>query len=1651
MNTLNNTLLTEGQQKWPDGLNPKDDTTKKEITDFTMYKIAEYTVYNYKDVVLWEAFTDDFRTFTADTFKTCNQGVVRNLREFLRQRGVWVQKKRGYAMYDALFATIQEDEPEPWTTFEVEQCIQKGEEFNSNRIKLLRTQPTSRATSQRPTPGPTSPRLVAQSTPLPLDIPLPPLPPSPIIRPAIPVQQHIPPSITSPEAFYRSPTIPVQTDQHQESPSYSIPARQTIQRDFNNELMSLTSLTKLYTDDNRYTGQDDSFDLKLTMFHDLCSRAGVSDETKAKAYPTMLRGQALDHYYINCRNAGGNTASFYDLCNSTRNYFEGPEYKRNCLMKWNEATLRSTIASNTGKPTLECLQLLIKELRHLQHSLDQPFQSDTFLHNKLVLACRELPACQYACYKPSETLPGLMNDLQSSIITYEKTHSTSDAFFTDRRFHRNQPRPSHSRDQPRPSNSRAAKRCFVCKKEGCWSTRHTQEERDESKRRFQQQLDRSRPQAGQRFRKHTQQYITEYEGTEEEDGWGEMSELVNALILDAEDTEDQPSEVKGLTTEEVEGLITSFSETEATETFVSLADRSFVHSLTCTIPNEIDQSDPFAYTTTTTGRYNSDRFYGVMIDTGASKRSTAGWGQYQAYQKSQGQGYDTDIDTTTAGAVNVQFGIGSTPSIGSIMINTPVGYVEFHVVKADTPFLLCLADMDALKVYYNNLRDELITPSRSIQVCRQFGHPFLLWGVHLQSYVTTSFDINPCYLTSTELRRLHRRFGHPSVERLHKVLERSGHDTDKKAIERLTKYCSFCQKHGKSPGRFKFTLRDDQDSDFNHSIFVDIMYIDGSPVLHVIDEATRFQAAKWLQNLSAKHTWDILRHCWIDVYLGPPDCIVHDAGKNFVSKEFRQHASTMAITTRSVPVEAHWSIGLVERAHPVLRRAYQIIAEELQGSGTTKEMNLQMAVKAVNDTAGPDGLVPTLLVFGAYPRMGEFDPPAPSVTQRATAIRKAMDEVAKVRAKIQVNDALNHRNGPSTEAIHSLPVNSDVLVWREGNTGHSGKWTGPFKLMSIENETCKVQLPSGLTDFRTTVVRPYFEDHVEDHVDSQTEDQVDDQGEHQEPRRNATRSRQLPARFRQNTADISILLQESSETFENAPVPTPSFKDSRQKELNGLLEKGVFEVVDMTHVPQGVRIFNSRFVDEVKHAGTDKAFEKSRLVVQAYHDYEKDLVLTQSPTIQRVSQRLVLALSAILRQEKSASLYLRDISQAYVQSETCLNRDFFVRPPRELQLKDGLILKVIKPLYGVPEAGNHWFNTYHRYHVQKLQMKESTYDPCLLYTNTNGFGVVGLQTDDTLFLADNTFAASEETNLKKAKFMAKDREVLTCDTPIKFNGGQIRLENDSIVLTQERQCQNLRLVALGRAIDLKSSRGAVRQAVTPKDQYIAQRARGAYIATVCQPEAAFDLSFAAQVVNPKEENAKQLNKRLQWQIDNPSRGLRFVQLDKSTLKLIVFTDSSFANNHDYSSQIGFVITLVDDSNKANIIHWSSIKCKRVTRSVLASELYGMAHGFDIGATIKSTVEKILQIDILPLILCTDSKSLFDCLVKLGTTQEKRLMVDLMCLRQSYERREIAEIKWIDGNSNPADAMTKSKPCQALRELIDTNTVDLKVTEWVERV
>jgi hypothetical protein len=83
-----------------------------------------------------------------------------------------------------------------------------------------------------------------------------------------------------------------------------------------------------------------------------------------------------------------------------------------------------------------------------------------------------------------------------------------------------------------------------------------------------------------------------------------------------------------------------------------------------------------------------------------------------------------------------------------------------------------------------------------------------------------------------------------------------------------------------------------------------------------------------------------------------------------------------------------------------------------------------------------------------------------------------------------------------------------------------------------------------------------------------------------------------------------------------------------------------------------------------------------------------------------VSQRLILCLALYA----NLDIHIRDITQAYTQSKSQLVRDFYVRPPQELDLPEGMLLKVLLPLYRVPEAGTHWFRTYHTHHTDKLKL-----------------------------------------------------------------------------------------------------------------------------------------------------------------------------------------------------------------------------------------------------------------------------------------------------------------------------------------------------------
>ena len=1424
----------------------------------------------------------------------------------------------------------------------------------------------------------------------------------------------------------------------------------------------LADLAKLYDSSMKYKAEIyDVFDNKFVIFQDCCQKIGIGDAYMHLAFSIMLDGKARDYYYRRILVPGAaEPPPLPAMIRSIKFHFENEEQQQTYFTMWREISFRKQLAENPDKTALENLEELFKKLEMIQRAVHTMDQSEWFLRNQLINTVRDYPACHTALQLPSATYEGVCNQLRTAISLSTsqagaQQYTADAAMWTDRKYKGNGRDNRYGRKRDNYTGKTRAstdRKCYVCGKQGFWSTKRPTEERRRAYERYKN--DRSTTDKSHSAYNSFLAWWEGVDGLSDEDN--SPVHQYNQALDDADDysSDDGHDQVIGPLRADAY-LMTTFLQDTATRHWLTREDP--YNPLPPPPGDEGITIDGELFTLT---QYNEMEFHGIMPDTGAARVSTGGEPQFRALQRELPA---VRLDESEAGKATIRFGPGkSISSIGLAIVPTPFGPINFHILPQNTPFLLCLDDMDKLGVIFNNLHNQMVKGDLALPLTRRWGHAWL--PLRPEKLLSNGF------LTEIELQRLHRRFGHPSVARLHKVLAAAGHSTDQNVIKAINKVCHHCQMNEKKPLRFKFSLKDDYD--FNSEIIVDVMFLEGtSPVLHVVDTATSFNAALFLGSQTARHIWESLKRCWIDVYQGPPETVVVDAGKNFTSAEFKQNARNMAITVKEVPIEAHHSIGKVERYHAPLRRAYNIMRAE--DPSLSREGSLQAAVKAVNDTAGPNGLVPTLLVFGAYPRMTESSPPTPTQRQRAIAIKKAMEAVRAAHAERKVADALATRNGPNTEPVKELPLQSLVRVWRE-----EGKWTGPYRLIGIEGETCVVQGQNREQRFLTTVVRPYYEApegpvtlaDLEDCDDAPIATAAAAVNEEPvpaaPPKRGPGRPRkhqlvhELTATFLQETdvtwmstkeqVDAALAVKLRAEG--KIDTPGAPFEESTQKEITALIDRGVFEFIPFnSHEHCGVRVFKSRIVNEVKGKTTDKPYEKSRLVIQGYGDEEKQHILTQSPTIQRASQRLVLALAPSLL-KRGLVLWLRDITQAYVQSSSELARTVLARLPTQIRdnYPDGTVMRVIKPLYGIAEAGTHWWATYHNHHLKKLQMVTSTYDPCLLISSVENdqFGLIGMQTDDTIGLTTATFSQREEEKLVEAAFKAKPKEVLEVDKPLIFNGGIVSLDGDCLILRQKGQGKRLEV------IDAKVP--------TAKQQYVEQRARGAYIASICQPEACFDLSSAAQHQDPTEEDIKALNKRLSWQMGNLDRGLNFMPLDLTTARVFVFVDGSFANNRDFTSQLGFAIILADedmrnDENtfkiRGNLLHFSSTKSKRVTRSVLASEVYGMVAGVDMAYALSSTLKMVtehLSLPPIPTIVCTDSYSLYECLVKLGTTKEKRLMIDIMALRQSYERRELHEVRWIHGDDNLADAFTKGSPNDALEHFINSNEATVRIEGWVAR-
>ena len=149
---------------------------------------------------------------------------------------------------------------------------------------------------------------------------------------------------------------------------------------------------------------------------------------------------------------------------------------------------------------------------------------------------------------------------------------------------------------------------------------------------------------------------------------------------------------------------------------------------------------------------------------------------------------------------------------------------------------------------------------------------------------------------------------------------------------------------------------------------------------------------------------------------------------------------------------------------------------QLEGPKLSKHLRLALAVHAVNNTAGPDGITPSILVFGTVPRIPLPDSASMPLEQkdRLEAMQVARKEMETITAQRRIAQALKHRHGMRPHPPYQF--GDQVRIWRE----ELKRFTGPFTVHGYDNEKTVWVMTDKIRPFSTSVVRLIPEEENDD-------------------------------------------------------------------------------------------------------------------------------------------------------------------------------------------------------------------------------------------------------------------------------------------------------------------------------------------------------------------------------------------------------------------------------------------------------------------------------------------------------------------------------------------------------------------------------------------
>ena len=467
---------------------------------------------------------------------------------------------------------------------------------------------------------------------------------------------------------------------------------------------------------------------------------------------------------------------------------------------------------------------------------------------------------------------------------------------------------------------------------------------------------------------------------------------------------------------------------------------------------------------------------------------------------------------------------------------------------------------------------------------------------------------------------------------------------------------------------------------------------------------------------------------------------------------------------------------------------------------------------------------------------------------------------------------------------------------------------------------------------------------------------------------------------------------------------TEIFKEAKQTELEVWKQYEVYKEVNRETVDQ--KILGTTWVCNLKNGRA-----KARLTVRGFME-DKNAIPSASPTCNKETIRIIMTIAAT----KRWTLNSLDVKAAFLQGKTFV-REVYIFPPDEAGVKEGIVWKLLKCVYGLVDASLTWYNT-----LKALFLTlggEIAYDPALFVWKKDGvlMGLLSIHVDDFVYAGDEEFIDSVMANIRTS-FEIRLEQSKT----FQFLGLDVNQDmNDySIVISQQKFLDNLQLPNLelnGRTKEDK---------LEPAEVELLRGSIGKLISVTNQtnPTVSYDVCVLGSSVTKATVGDYKHCMKVIRQVKTSPLSIKFQSLGScKDVKLLLFTDASLNNRTKGRSQGGYLIFIVGANGSASLIAWRSRRQSKVARHTLEAETIALADGLDFCLYVVKILKSILNCVEIPIICKCDNRDVCTAVVSDKEVSNKRLALEVWALKELISNFPVV-IEWISGDFQLADILTK---------------------------